>query len=147
MTTAADKGRLELLLDDFTKVHGTVLMGMHKELNTLKADVEKQVAKQITETLKQIEKADARLKTRMEKAERTMQRLEERLSQYQAVLKEFKELGVDRVVSNALAAKRPTPGKPRVKSAKTPPMPPSQTNSSVSSLLAALQAGKPGKVD
>ena len=37
MTQAtAQKGRLEHLLDDFTEVHGTVLLGMHKELQTLR---------------------------------------------------------------------------------------------------------------
>lgn len=63
--TIAPKGRLEQLLDEFSDVHGTVLMGMHKELQTLKADIKTQVESQIGSILVEIKSADSELAGRV----------------------------------------------------------------------------------
>lgn len=62
---AAPKGRLEQLLDEFSEVHGTVLMGMHKELQTLKTEVKAQVESQIGNILKETKSADNELARRL----------------------------------------------------------------------------------
>lgn len=61
----AQKGRLEHLLDEFTDVHGTVLLGMHKEIQTLKGEVEKSVDARISTVLAKIECADGELVKRL----------------------------------------------------------------------------------
>ncbi|MCX7167758.1 MAG: hypothetical protein NTV11_15985 [Rhodocyclales bacterium] len=68
IATTVKKGKLELLLDEFTEVHGTVLMGMHKELQTLKQEVDKRVEAQIGTVLTKIEAADSVLKSHLESA-------------------------------------------------------------------------------
>ncbi|WP_153145123.1 hypothetical protein [Dechloromonas sp. H13] len=62
----AQKGRLEHLLDEFTDVHGTVLLGMHKEIQTLKAAIQKSVDTQIGGVLAEIQKADSELVKHMD---------------------------------------------------------------------------------
>ena len=60
MTQAtAQKGRLEHLLDDFIEVHGTVLLGMHKELQTLRKDVDTRVEARLVEFLAQVSAAES----------------------------------------------------------------------------------------
>lgn len=70
----AQKGRLEIMLDDFSELHGTVLMGMHRELQTLKQEVQSEVdtrlkdarrsvETQLTEFLSQYAPAEDRLAT------------------------------------------------------------------------------------
>ena len=81
------KGRLELMMDEFTEVHGTVLVGMHKELQTIRTDVEKQVASQIAETLKQFEKVNAKLAARAEKAEMSVTKLEAKVAELKDLLR------------------------------------------------------------
>lgn len=61
----AQKGRLEHLLDEFTDVHGTVLLGMHKEIQTLKDEVEKSVDTRIGAVLAKIQCADGELAKRL----------------------------------------------------------------------------------
>ncbi len=62
MTQAtAQKGRLEHLLDDFTEVHGTVLLGMHKELQTLRKDVDARVEARLVEFLEESGKVQSDL--------------------------------------------------------------------------------------
>ncbi|KFB69281.1 hypothetical protein [Candidatus Accumulibacter vicinus] len=71
MTQAtAQKGRLEHLLDDFTEVHGTVLLGMHKELQTLKKDVEEQLESRLKEFLDEVGAAESDLSKEVGDAER-----------------------------------------------------------------------------
>ncbi|WP_288129523.1 hypothetical protein [Accumulibacter sp.] len=71
MTQAtAQKGRLEHLLDDFTEVHGTVLLGMHKELQTLKKDVEAQLESRLKEFLDEVGAAESGLSKEVGDAER-----------------------------------------------------------------------------
>lgn len=62
------KGRLESLMDDFTEVHGTVLLGMHKELQTIRADVEERVNDRLSSVLEQIKTEKARLEEQVENA-------------------------------------------------------------------------------
>lgn len=59
--TSAPKGRLEAVLDEFTDVHGTVLLGMHREIQTLKAEIRKSVDSQIGAVLAEIRNADSEL--------------------------------------------------------------------------------------
>ena len=87
----AKKGKLELMLEEFTEVHGTVLMGMHKELQTIRTDVEKQVASQIAESLKLFEKANAKLSARAEKAESAVAKLEAKVTELKALLRQADE--------------------------------------------------------
>lgn len=61
----AKKGRLEHLLDEFTDVHGTVLLGMHKEIQTLKDEVEKSVDARVGAVLAKIQCADGELAKRL----------------------------------------------------------------------------------
>ena len=56
------KGKLELMLEEFSAVHGAVLLGMHKELQTVRVDVEKQVGRQLAQATKDISRADAALR-------------------------------------------------------------------------------------
>lgn len=67
--TASQKGRLELILDEFSEVHGTVLMGMHKELQTLKHDVDIRVETRIAVVLEKMQAADSTLEARIISAE------------------------------------------------------------------------------
>jgi hypothetical protein len=60
------KGRLENILDEFTDVHGTVLLGMHKELQTLKHEVDLKVESRIGAFLKKVQEADSGLSQRIE---------------------------------------------------------------------------------
>lgn len=78
MTQAtAQKGRLEHLLDDFTEVHGTVLLGMHKELQTLKKDVEARVEARLVEFLAQVSAAESSVRKQMEASQELCSRLQE----------------------------------------------------------------------
>ena len=61
----AKKGRLEHILDEFTDVHGTVLLGMHKEIQTLKDEVEKSVDARVGAVLAKIQCADGELAKRL----------------------------------------------------------------------------------
>lgn len=70
------KGKLELMLDEFSEVHGAVLLGMHKELQTLKADVDKRVETKIGAILEQTLSADAQLVARISEAEKAATSLE-----------------------------------------------------------------------
>jgi hypothetical protein len=72
----AAKGNLEILLDEFTEVHGTVLMGMHKELQTLKQEVEKRVEERISAVLTKIDAADAILKGHLDSADQVAANLD-----------------------------------------------------------------------
>lgn len=44
------KGRLEIMLDEFSELHGTVLMGMHRELQTIKQEIQSEVDTRLKET-------------------------------------------------------------------------------------------------
>jgi hypothetical protein len=72
----AAKGKLELILDEFTEVHGTVLMGMHKELQTLKQEVDKRVEERISAVLTKIDAADAVLKGHLDGADQVAANLD-----------------------------------------------------------------------
>lgn len=69
---SAPVGRLEAILDDFTEVHGSVLLGMHKEIQTLKEEIQKSVDTQIGALLAKIRKADGDLAKSIKKAQRTL---------------------------------------------------------------------------
>ena len=73
---AEEKGRLELILDEFTEVHGTVLMGMHKELQTLKQEVDRRVDERISAVLAKIDSADSALKAHLESADQVVAHLD-----------------------------------------------------------------------
>ena len=78
MTQAtAQKGRLEQLLDDFTDVHGTVLLGMHKELQTLRKDVDARVEARLVEFLAQVSAAESGVRKQMEGSQELCTRLQE----------------------------------------------------------------------
>ena len=78
MTQAtAQKGRLERLLDDFTDVHGTVLLGMHKELQTLRKDVDTRVEARLVEFLAQVSAAESGVRKQMETSQELCTRLQE----------------------------------------------------------------------
>lgn len=78
MTQAtAQKGRLEHLLDDFTEVHGTVLLGMHKELQTLRKDVDTRVEARLVEFLAQVSAAESGVRKQMETSQELCTRLQE----------------------------------------------------------------------
>lgn len=62
------KGRLESLMDDFTEVHGNVLLGMHKELQTIRAEVEERVNDRLASILNEIKVENARLAEQVEHA-------------------------------------------------------------------------------
>lgn len=66
--TSTPKGRLEEVLDEFTDVHGTVLLGMHKEIRTLKAEIQKNVESQIGAVLTEIRNADSELLKHMDQS-------------------------------------------------------------------------------
>ncbi len=57
-----NKGKLELMLEEFSAVHGAVLLGMHKELQTVRDDVKKQVGSQLAQATKDISRADSALR-------------------------------------------------------------------------------------
>lgn len=61
-TPPQNKGKLELMLEEFSAVHGAVLLGMHKELQTVRDDVEKQVGRQLAQATKEINRADTALR-------------------------------------------------------------------------------------
>ncbi len=68
MTLAtAEKGRLEIILDDFTEVHGSVLLGMHRELQTLKMDVLQGTDERLRNALSEINELGVQLGHRIEK--------------------------------------------------------------------------------
>lgn len=68
MTLAtAEKGRLEIILDDFTEVHGSVLLGMHRELQTLKEDVLQRTDEHLRNALSEINELGVQLGLRIEK--------------------------------------------------------------------------------
>lgn len=72
----AQKGRLEIMLDEFSELHGTVLMGMHRELQTLKQEVQSEVDTRLKETRSGV---DTQLKNACRSVET---QLKEFLSQY-----------------------------------------------------------------
>jgi hypothetical protein len=72
----AKKGKLELMLDEFTEVHGTVLMGMHKEVQTLKDEIDKRVEQRITEVLTKVAAEDSKLQSHLEAAEQFLANLD-----------------------------------------------------------------------
>ena len=90
MMTSTPKGRLESLMDDFTDVHGTVLLGMHKELQTLKSDVEECVGERIESVLEEINEAGAELKQHLERANAV---LDKTIAQGKSNLTSIKALG------------------------------------------------------
>lgn len=73
---AEKKGKLELLLDDFTQVHGTVLLGMHKELQTLRDEVDARVETRINAVLDLIKSADSNLCIHVKEAEQILSKLD-----------------------------------------------------------------------
>lgn len=109
------KGRLELMMDEFTEVHGTVLVGMHKELQTIRTDIEKQVASQIAETLKQFEKVNAKLAARAEKAERSVTKLEAKVAELKGLLRQ-----ADKVTAGLQEALPAKPKNSRAKRERAP---------------------------
>lgn len=70
------KGRLEIMLDEFSELHGTVLMGMHRELQTLKQEVQSEVDARLKDTRSGV---DTQLKNACRSVE---SQLKEFLSQY-----------------------------------------------------------------
>jgi hypothetical protein len=87
---SAPKGRLESLMDDFTDVHGTVLLGMHKELQTLKSDVEESVGQQIESVLREVNEANTQLNLRLEHSNAI---LDKTIAQTKSNLTSIKALG------------------------------------------------------
>ncbi len=86
MTQAtAQKGRLEHLLDDFTEVHGTVLLGMHKELQTLKTDVNARVEARLVEFLAQVSTVEYTGRRQMEASQQVCTRLQELTAHSEAI--------------------------------------------------------------
>lgn len=81
----AQKGRLEHLLDDFTEVHGTVLLGMHKELQTLKTDVDARVEARLAEFLAQVSTVESTGRTQMEASQQVCTRLQELTAHSEAI--------------------------------------------------------------
>ncbi len=77
-TATANKGRLELLLDEFTEVHGTVLLGMHKELQTIKEEVDGRVDTRIGKILEQVNAADSALQIHLVEAGEVIGKLDGR---------------------------------------------------------------------
>lgn len=72
----AQKGRLEIMLDEFSDLHGTVLMGMHRELQTLKQEVQSEVDARIKDTRSGVD-------TQIKNTRRSVEtQLNEFLSQY-----------------------------------------------------------------
>ena len=72
------KDTLESLLDDFTDVHGTVLLGMHKELLSLKEDIDDRLESRIGKALEPINAADSALRAQVEAAQRVIASLDEK---------------------------------------------------------------------
>ncbi len=64
------------MLDEFTEVHGTVLMGMHKEVQTLKDEIDKRVEQRITEVLTKVAAEDSKLQSHLEAAEQFLANLD-----------------------------------------------------------------------
>ena len=88
--TNTPKGRLESLMDDFTDVHGTVLLGMHKEIQTLKSDVERCVGERIESVLHEINEAGTELKQHLEHSNAV---LDKAIAQSKSNLTSIKALG------------------------------------------------------
>lgn len=88
---SAPKGKLELMLNEFTDVHGTVLLGMHKELQTLRADIEHRVESRIAAILEQTQAADAQLIANIEKSENTAATLNSKTENLRSSLKQEEE--------------------------------------------------------
>lgn len=74
---AEQKGRLELMMDEFTDVHGTVLLGMHKELQTLKQDVEQRVDAKISALMAEVASADSKLHEYLSTSQSVCQQLDD----------------------------------------------------------------------
>lgn len=90
------KGSLEVLLDDFTDVHGTVLLGMHKELLSLKAELDGRVEAAIGKTLAPIRAADSALHAHLEAARQVLASLDEKAGRASAAIASAREqLGQD----------------------------------------------------
>ncbi len=90
------KDRLELLLDDFTDVHGTVLLGMHRELLSLKEDIDDRLESRISQALAPINAADSELLAQVEAARQVVAALEEKTGRAAAVFASAREqLGKD----------------------------------------------------
>ncbi len=85
---SAQKGKLELMLDEFTDVHGAVLLGMHKELQTLKADIESRVEARIGAILEQTQSADAELVANINKAQKATTSLKSKTSESRQSLRD-----------------------------------------------------------
>lgn len=73
---AEQKGRLELMMDELTDVHGTVLLGMHKELQTLKQEVTKQVDRKIKQFSDSVSDADSQFQKYLVSSQDTSKQLE-----------------------------------------------------------------------
>lgn len=90
MTTlqAEKKGKLELLLDDFTEVHGTVLLGMHKELQTLKMEVDTRVETRINAIFDLVKSADSNLHIHVDEAEQVLSKISSFKSELQCAIEQ-----------------------------------------------------------
>lgn len=104
----AKKGRLERRFDEFDEVHGTVLLGMHKELQTLKAEVDTRVETRIGAILQETRGAGSELSQRIEESKQLSESLrnqaEQQLETIQSTsrranqqIKESAETAIDRV--------------------------------------------------
>jgi len=90
------KDNLEVLLDEFTDVHGTVLLGMHKELLELKAEIDDRLETAIGKALQPISAADSALQARIEAARQVLAGLDEEAGRVTAALGSAREqLGMD----------------------------------------------------
>jgi len=90
------KDRLDLLLDDFTDVHGTVLLGMHRELLSLKEDIDDRLESRISQALVPINAADSELRAQVEAARQVVAALEDKTGRAAAVFASAREqLGKD----------------------------------------------------
>jgi hypothetical protein len=76
--TLQTENKLELLLDEFTDVHGTVLLGMHRELLSLKEDIDDRLEARISAALAPINAADSALQAQLEAAQQVIASLDEK---------------------------------------------------------------------
>ncbi len=91
-----NKDRLELLLDDFTDVHGTVLLGMHRELLSLKEDIDDRLEARISKALEPINVADSELQAQVEAARKVVASLDDKAGRAAATIAAAREqLGKD----------------------------------------------------
>jgi hypothetical protein len=93
------KDRLELLLDDFTDVHGTVLLGMHRELLSLKEDIDDRLESRISQALAPINAADTELQAQIEAARQVVAALEEKTGRAAATFAAAREQLVKDIAS------------------------------------------------